>query len=272
MIAWKTWLALTLLPLTPTAVVVSLAQGAQPVTPLAFVKPELDCGQPPTFSIGYKREENGLTAQGAGFDFQGLSWLQADFCSTGTLLVAAEGQSAAGEAPELTFMLNSKPLATKTFNGRKTYLLRIPEPGRLTISYLNDYYFMDARVAYLDNFALTRSTCNQLKIEVPTGAGGWYPETNTAVLVAKIPATLVPCGPGHLKLYVMGRAVQQVYPVLRFKQNGRLLLEKQTSAQREFVQFPISNGPITVTLINPFAGPIMDRNLDLQKLEFTPDS
>ncbi|GMA15998.1 hypothetical protein E5F05_07645 [Deinococcus metallilatus] len=263
-------LALLLFPLIPAALLTVLAQRTKNVPSLDLVKPELSCTQPPTYRVGYQREDNGLTPQGSGFHFQGLSWLQTDLCSAGTLLVTAEGQVAAGAAPELTFMLNSKPLAVESFDRRKTLKLKIPEAGRLTIGYFNDYYFMNARVANLDGFSLAQSACRQLDIHVPKGAGGWYPEANTAVLVSEIPATLVPCGRGRLKFYVMGREARGAFPVLLFEQNGQQLLEKQTSAQREFVQLPVSRGPVTVKLTNPFVGPIVDRNLDVQKLLFIP--
>lgn len=251
-----------------------LAQRPQQTASLQLALPNLSCTQPPKFRVGYQRESNGLQPRDGGFSFQGLSWLETDLCTPGTLILTAAGEVAGGEAPILDVALNSKMLTRESFDRQRTVRLRVPEAGRLTLGYFNDYYRSDARVATLENFSMKGDTCRTLQaVDVPPETGGdWSPSTATATLVAAVPMTVIPCGSGELTLRVVGRAGGKVFPVLKFQQGGRTLLQIPTRETRKAVLLKVTPEPLTVTLINPYFKQLADRNLHIRRLEFRPES
>lgn len=234
--------------------------------------PRLHCTLPPTFSTGYQREPNGVTPIGQGFDFQGVSWIQADLCFPGTLQLTAAGQVANGEDPILQVALNSEELASEAFDVRRSLKIPVPHPGRLTLGYFNDFYRSDARVATLENLSFSGPSCNNLDVEVPVTTGGlWVPETRTASLVSNIPMTIVPCSAGTLLLRLVGRAGKNVFPLLEFQQQGKLLLSIRTGLNRKAVQLGITAAPLTIRLVNPYFKQLNDRNLKLLSVRFIPN-
>lgn len=272
MTPWGRLLGLVAPVLMATTVLTALAQQREQVRPLAFSR-SLTCAQPPQFRVGYQREGNGILPLEGGFSFQGVSWLEADLCTPGTLTLSADGEVAAGEAPRLQIALNSRVLANESFGSRRTVQLRVPEAGRLTLAYFNDYYRSDARVATLENFRMTGRGCRTVEaVNVPPETGGaWAASTQTATLVFGVPMTLVPCAPGELAVRVLGRAGNDVFPRLSFEQGGRTLLELETRETRQAVRLKVTSGPVTITLTNPYFKQLADRNLNVRRLDFRPD-
>lgn len=255
-------------------VLFALAQRPQQTAPLQLAVPEGSCTQPPRYRVGYRLEPNGLRPLAGGFSFQGLSWVETDLCTPGTLTLTADGDVAGGEAPILDIALNSRVLAREAFDQQRTVKLRVPEAGHLTLGYFNDYYRSDARVATLENFRMTGATCRTLRsVNVPpeTG-GGWSPGTATATLVTAVPMTVIPCGPGELTLRLLGRAGGDIFPVLRFQQAGHTLLQSQTRETRQIVHLKVTAEPLTITLINPYFKQLADRNLHVTRLDFRPET
>ncbi|MEF2278935.1 hypothetical protein V3W47_11560 [Deinococcus sp. YIM 134068] len=270
--AWPV-LAFVLSPLVTGALLVGLGQRVGGAPALAVAPPEQRCTQPPVYRVGYKREDNGILPLGAGFSFQGVAWLEVNLCSPGTLVLTADGEVAGGEPPVLHVALNSRTLLSESFRERRTLRLRIPEAGLLTLSYFNDYYRSEARVATLENFRVQGAGCQGLRaVNVPPETGGaWWPDLNLASLVSNVPMSLTPCGPGELTLRVLGRAGGGAFPKLTFTQEGRTLLEVETGKRRRAVRVAVTGVPVHITLTNPFFRQLADRNLNVRRLEFRPD-
>jgi hypothetical protein len=256
-----------------TGVVVWRAQERVQAPSIALDVPRLNCTFPPTFSAGYQREFNGVAPAGQGFNFQGLSWIQADLCSPGILQLTAAGQVANGENPILQIALNSETLASEAFDKRRSLKIRVPHPGRLTLGYFNDFYRSDARVATLENLSFSGLDCKNLNVDVPRATGGqWAPSTRTASLVSSVPMTVIPCSAGTLSLRTVGSNGAKVFPLLEFRQQGKLLLNIQTGVKRKAIQLKITTAPLTITLINPYFKQVADRNLLLFSVKYYPDS
>lgn len=255
-----------------TGVVTWKAQGRIEAPNITVDSPHLDCTLPPTFSTGYQRESNGVTPIGQGFDFQGVSWLQADLCSSGILQLTGLGQVANGEDPILQVALNAETIASEAFDKRRSLKIRIPHPGRLTLGYFNDFYRSDARVATLENMTFFGSSCGNLDVSVPRATGGqWMPDTKTASLVSSVPMTVIPCSAGLLSLRVVGTAGMNIFPLLEFRQQGKLLLSVQTKTNRKALQLKITARPLNITLTNPYFKQLADRNLQLFSVKYYPD-
>lgn len=267
-------LAFILPPLVVTALLGGLGTEARDVPSLTLAPPEHRCTQPPSYRVGYKREDNGILPLGAGFSFQGVAWLETNLCSPGTLVLTADGEVAGGGAPVLQVALNSRTLLSEDFRERRTLRLRLPEAGRLTLSYLNDYYRSEARVATLENFRVQGAACRGVRaVDVPPATGGaWRPDLNLATLVSEVPMTLTPCGPGELTLRTVGRAGGGAFPRLTFTQEGRTLLEVETGPSRRSVRLAVTGAPVRITLTNPYFRQLADRNLNVRRLEFLPDA
>lgn len=254
-----------------SAMLFGFSQRPYPVEPLELAGPELKCGRPPTFTVGYKAEESAVVPQQGGFRMQGVSWLEADLCTPGTLVVTADGEPAAGEAPVLEVELNSRSLVREAFSQRRTTYVEIPHPGRLILGYFNDYYLSEARAARLERISIQGADCRTMQVDVPPETGGsWSPTSAAATLVSNVPMTLRPCGPGDIRMSVFGRAGGGAFPMLQFEQEGRTLLKVQTDQAKQYLRLRVTSAPLTITLINPYAKLVGDRNLNIRKLEFRP--
>lgn len=266
-------LALALPPLAASALLLALAVRPAQTRALELSQPPLVCTQPPTYRVGYQREENGLQLRGEGFSFQGLSWLEADICAPGTLVLSAEGEVAGGAAPVLDIALNSRPLAREAFDPPRRVELRVPQAGRLTLSYFNDYYRADVRVAEVQHIDLKNTDCGGIsRVDVPKATGGiWVPERRYAYLVFDVPMTVTPCAPGTLRMKVSGRPGGGVFPLLEFRQQGHVLLKVRTGETPRWVRLEVGAAPVSITLPNPYGRLVGDRNLNVRQLQFIPD-
>lgn len=269
---WK-WIGEVIaLPLTVCVCLVVVA-GQLPNTPtLSLEAPKRKCAEPPIYRVGYQRESNGLQTLANGFSFQGLSWLEAELCSPGMLILTADGEIADDEPPVLNIAINSTVLAKEAFDKQRTVSLHVPEAGQLRLGYFNDYYLSDARVATLEGLRMTALACQAFKVEMPPATGdGWTPSTSTATLVSGEAMTITPCADGELTLRVLGRAGGKAFPTLEFMQNNRLVLRIATLAVRQPVRLKIAAAPLTVRMTNPYFEQLADRNLNLRLLQFRPD-
>ena len=269
---WKQMIIASL-PLVLVSGLVAWKGYPPPVsTPLSLNNIKLDCSEPPGFIVGYKQDEASLIPLGQGFRFQGVSWLTADVCSSGTLQLTAEGEIADHQAPIIQIALNSEILTAQAIDQRQNVNVRVPRKGRLTLGYFNDYYLADVRVATLRNPMLSGPLCKTLSGLVPkeTG-GGWIPENQTATLVSDVPMTITPCAAGELSLQVVGRSGLEEYPILVFKQGGVDRLRVETGKNFQRIQLKIAASPLTIILSNPYGKTLADRNLNLYSVKFVPD-
>ena len=259
--------------LAAVGLVTSQARPPAHTIQLLLEEKQLNCKEPPTFRTGYQREEGGIRPIGAGFSFQGVSWLEADLCTPGTLVMTAEGESADGQDPILQIALNSEVLSTQTFGPRRSVNVQVPNRGKLTLGYFNDYYRSDARIATLEAIQYSDLSCGNLKINVPKETGGqWIPEAKTASLVFSVPMTITPCSDGQLSLKVVGRAGAGEFPLIEFRQNKKILAKITTGINRQAVLLNVLAMPITITLVNPYFKQIADRNLNLLRVQFIPEA
>ena len=258
------------LPLVLVSGLVAWKAYPPPVsTPLSLNNIKLDCSEPPAFTVGYKQDEASLIPLGRGFRFQGVSWLTADVCSSGTLQLTAEGEVAGGQSPALQVALDSEILSLQNFSRRKSVTIHIPRQGRLTLGYFNDYYEADTRVATLEAMNLTGRSCRNFEVQVIPGTNNqWFPERRSASLVTDAPMKLTPCDAGSLSFQMVGRAGNKEYPVLTFQQEGKVILSLKTTSERRLVQLDITEKPLTITLANPYYKLIGDRNLNLISVKF----
>lgn len=229
--------------------------------------PPLKCSLPPRFRVAYVREPGGLIVSDKTYRFMGVSWLEADICAPGTLTFTASGQVAGGAAPELRVALDSVPLFHARFSEARPIKLVIARPGRLTLSYLNDYYRSDARVATLAGFQLDASGCHT--VQVTDSVNGQYNTLDhTASLSSADPLRVRPCARGILSLRIFGRAGNRQYPQLQVRQDEHVLAIFQTSDHWQLVRQRIDASPLTITLMNPYFKELGDRNLILEQLHF----
>ncbi|CAM3515789.1 hypothetical protein [Deinococcus frigens] len=232
------------------------------------------CTQPPIFKPGYQRRDNYVIPQGTGFKFDSDAWIEADLCSPGTLKITADGDLAGDEDPQLTVVLDATVLASPRFNQERTASVNVPHAGRIYLGFFNDYYLADVRVATLRDIKLTAPDCNGFKsVNVPKeSAGNWYPEASAATLVRDMPMTLIPCAAGKLTMRVQGREGNGAFPILTFKQGRKVVKVLQTTSNFQQVRLPLKADLATITVSNAYNETLANRNLNVRRLEFVPDS
>lgn len=233
----------------------------------------LKCTQPPVPNVVFEHEANAVRPLPGGWvSLQGESMVSVDFCRAGTLTLTVRGIPAGGAAPQLRATFNDRVLLSEAFDGTRTVQLTLPEPGRLTLYYPNDYYRSDARVGTVEVGQVEGDGCSGLAaVTVPPETGGvWDPLRSAATMTTTVPATLTPCGPGRMSLLVLGRPGGGVFPRLKFMQDGQVLREITTAATRQQVVLQVKATPVSVALVNPYFVEEADRNLDLLRLAFQP--
>ncbi|OLV15839.1 hypothetical protein BOO71_0013633 [Deinococcus marmoris] len=127
-------------------------------------------------------------------------------------------------------------------------------------------------MATLSDVQLTAPGCQGFQsVTVPAeNAGAWYPEDRIAILVRDVPATLIPCAAGELTFKAQGREGKSAYPLVTFKQNGRVIQTVQTGEEFTPVRVPVGATPLSVTVTNAYGVTLADRNLNLEHLGFVP--
>ncbi|GAA5503409.1 hypothetical protein Dxin01_03166 [Deinococcus xinjiangensis] len=264
------WFTLSLLLVVGVVAFLAVARLSSS-TPLAFSAQR--CQESATFTVGGAKDEGGVLAVGAGFRMAGEGWLQARPCHGGLLTVTADGEVAGGAAPRLDIALDGLVITSEDFSTRRTAQITVPHGGVLTLLYSNDLYQADVRMAILSQPRIQKGACTTLSGATvpPESAGSWDIVSNSGSVVrASPPVTLKPCGAGILSLRVMGHSGGGVYPVVAFRQAGRLLKEVQTSEATMQVQLPVAAEAVEVFVTNPYARLLADRNLNVREIRLIP--
>lgn len=80
--------------------------------------------------------------------------------------------------------------------------------------------------------------------------------------------TLIPCDAGELTMQVQGREGNGVFPVLTFKQGGKIIQTLQTDANFASVRLSLSAETASITVSNAYGVTLADRNLNVRRLAF----
>lgn len=226
---------------------------------------------PLALKVGYPDDGATATLREDGWHLLGRSWLQSEVCGAGTLSITGKGDEYGAELPRLEVSLNGQKLASEGFGkqGRQTQI-QIPQEGRLTLAYLNDEYVSEYRLAALESVALRGATCSAPITATPDAAAQWNVDAASGSVLNK-PLTLNICGAGTLEMRIWGREADGAFPKVRFEQGGQLIKELTPTLERQLLRLPVQAGTLTVTLTNPYVVQVADRNLYLQKVEFTPE-
>lgn len=232
--------------------------------------PAATCQRVPRFSLGYQREPNGVEPYSTGgWSFQGQSYMQTDVCGPGTLKIMADGEPALGVLPELQINLNSVPLKVLKVGRSQEFSVIIPEAGHLTLGYFNDYFKADVRVVIIRRItALGCFTPPQLKLLGTSGG-----TVDTALSLATLYSTKIirieACPTGKVELRLNGRPGGGAFPLVRFKNGGKSVLQIQTKDMEQRVVSPVQ-GSLDMELLNPYAKLVGDRNLNIRRIGFSP--
>lgn len=263
------WFSLSVLCALTALGLVPIALRTTPVAGLSFVRTA--CTPQPHWEVVFSADEGSIGREGQGWNLWGQGAIGTAVCGSGTLVVTAEGQEAAG-SPELTVLLDGQQIATRSFSVPQTVSVRIPRGGNLHLAYLNDYYRSEVRLGILRDFRLDAPECRLLDGQVPPENGGRYdPVARDITLVGPQPATVMPCQPGRMTFYVSGREAQGTFPVIRIEQGNRVLAEVEAPATARQVALDVSAEPVRLTLLNPYARQLADRNLLIRSLRWQPD-
>ncbi|WP_152550673.1 hypothetical protein [Deinococcus sp. RL] len=201
----------------------------------------------------------------------GLSWIQTTVCAPGTLVITADGEEGAGESPQLDIALNGRVIASESFGRRRTAEIAVPGAGILTLTFVNDLFLADVRLATFAQPYLLGGSCNQIReVRVPPeSAGGWDEFSRSGTVVRNSPPiTMVPCGAGRLSIALKGQAAAGEYPQVVFRQGNQVV--KRVFARKEFTRlnFPVDARPLALAIENPYAILKSDRNLNLRNITY----
>lgn len=245
-----------------------VARVAQQITVPALDFAPLICADPIRFqrvsdSPGeWQPERNGY--------FAGNTILQANICAPGLLTIEGSGMPDGGAAPEITVSLDGEPLTMLSFMASRIATVEIPRSGRLSVAYLNFFYKSEVRLAVFRAFHLDAPGCQKLDISVPKdNGGGWVPNAGFATLVGSSPMTIYPCAPGTLKFQYEGRIAQGASPHLRISEGGQIVRILIAAEKPQNIEMHVE-GPVTVTLLNPYAKELAHRKLFVSKIVFGP--
>ena len=229
------------------------------------------CSQAPKFEIGGSKDKNGLVSQGDGFNFQGLSWLTIYTCTPGFITLTVEGALAAGELPQLDIAINGVVIDSQKFSARRTVKTRIPEPGLVTIAFVNDYYKADVRMAMFSHPIMDLPECHSItNVTAPfESAGTWDAIVRIGTVVRKRPPIIIrPCGKGILSILLAGQSGAGEYPTLSIKQSGNVLKTYQTDGEYRRLSINVQGEPVELAVENPYAKLLADRNIRVWSVSF----
>lgn len=223
---------------------------------------------PVTLKVGYPDDGASATLREDGWHLLGRSWLSGEICGPGTLTLVGHGDEYGAELPRLEVSLDGEKLASEPFGtqGRQT-TVKLPRAGRLTLAYLNDKYASKYRLAALEGVALRGANCSAPITASPESAAQWNADTVSGSVLNK-PLTLNLCGAGTLEMRIWGLAAKGAFPNVQFEQGGQLLGALTPTAERQLLRLPVQAGSLTVTLTNPYAVQLGDRNLYISQATF----
>ena len=229
------------------------------------------CSQNAKFEIGGSKDKDGIIRQGEGFSFQGLSWLALNACKPGLLTFTADGEVVFGSPPQLDVALNGVVIDSEKFSGRRTVRVRIPQSGLVTITFVNDYYKADVRIAIFSRPMMSSGACRSI-IGVNTpfeSAGTWDAIHQVGTVVRRDPPiTIVPCTEGKFTFYLKGQAGAGEYPKISISQAGSTIQTCQTGPEFKRLAIKVKNEPIEFSVVNPYAKLIADRNVNVSRISF----
>lgn len=230
------------------------------------------CQRPPVFRVAYEEGEGAIELGGGQLTFRGVGVVEGLSCGPGILELTGRGDVADGAAPRLEVSLNNRVLGSFPFAGSRTVRLALPEGGRVSLGYFNDFYKADVRIAVLGEVALAAPQCGgRFDVEVgENSAGSWFPQDAVAYLVSDPGSVLTPCGSGVLSAAVWGKPGAGAYPRVEFVQQGRVVATIPTSARRKTVSVEVTGDPLTLRIQNPYAKLLGDRNLYITGWRFLP--
>ncbi|MCP2014535.1 hypothetical protein L1280_001686 [Deinococcus sp. HSC-46F16] len=269
---WARGFLWTLVPAATAVATLMSATVTEPVVPRLGLKSR-PCQPSPQFRPSGQQDSGGLVREGEGYRMTGLSWLQADLCGPGTLVITADGEAGAGEQPRLDIALNGKVIASESFGKRRTAEVSVPDAGVLTLTFVNDLFLADVRLATFAQPYLLGSKCNQITDVVvpPESAAGWDKFSRSGTVLRRSPpVTLVPCGAGQLSIALKGQAAGGEYPLVVFRQNGEVIQNARTGEGFERIKFAVTAHPIEIAVGNPYAVLRFDRNLNIRQLKLRP--
>lgn len=235
-----------------------------------LVLPSEPCQRIPQFTLGYKRETNGIEPfSNGGWSFQGQSYMKTDVCSPGILKITADGEPALGIFPQLQVSLNSVPLKTVSVGKTQEFSIIIPQAGHVTVGYFNDYYRADVRIAFMRRISVSGCPTTPRVTLRGTSGGTVDSALGAATLYSTNIIHIEPCSTGTIALRLSGRAGGGVFPLVRLMQAGKEVARVHTGADEQKVVAP-NSGPLDVELLNPYATAVDDRNVNVQMITFLP--
>lgn len=227
----------------------------------------VNCTSPPIFDIGYKKDVGGVVIDGRNISFKGISWVESMTCTPGILDFTLTGQEAGAEQPELIILVNKEVAYTlKATNKPRKERLYIKKSGLIQIVYINDYYLSEARVALIKNIHIINE-CRELNpIALPPKTDNYWDSSTTFTTNSTL--TFYPCDQGSLYFEAIGRKVDNVPPILKITQGGKVLDNLEVPEVKKLVKLKVGRGKIDITLINPYFKELEDRNVFVTDLVF----
>ena len=224
------------------------------------------CSRSPSFLLGGSREPDTIKIFGESIYFGGTGYVYADTCSAGILNISARGIPAGDELPKLSIGLDSREIAEMSVGKVLNTSIFVPGKGRIALFYRNPYYDSEVRVVAIRD--LKMKGCNSLKVIVPTSnAGYWFPDTNLMTLVRSTPAIVQSCSPGTLSFSIEGYKAGGKFPIVKFKQDGKILDIIQTSKKKN-ISMEVNGDRIYIEVTNPFARVYGHRQIYINAISF----
>ena len=230
------------------------------------------CTQPLAWKAAFQALEGAVTPTAEGWRFASRGAVQAVSCTPGRLLIDGSGREAQGQGPRLEVLVNGRPLRTLELLQRRVQAVDIPEAGRIELLFLNSFYASEVRYAQIRDLRMDNDECLFLSdVTVQAGTGdAWSAPARILTVMSGHAAQVSICRPGTLSLTVQGTRAGQALPVLRFLQGGQTLRTVTAPEAPQTLRIPVTRGPVTLQLLNPFARELASRELTLHGLQFTP--
>ena len=232
------------------------------------VKETVACQDSPVFSTLYEKEPGGVARTAGGFRLASDAIIETVVCQPGQLRLQVRGEEGGGAWPILEVSVNSVPLLKTAVSSSRILEIPVPEKGRLTVAFLNDYYQADVRIAVLEKVTFKGEGCGTLHAELPASdPGKWLPATEEMYVVTAQPIALNLCSAGTMSFRLSGKPADGVYPTLQFLTGGKVQ-EFMTTRQPRTVNVVLDGSQTEVKLLNPYAKLIGDRNVDITGIQF----
>ncbi|MFC4426952.1 hypothetical protein [Deinococcus navajonensis] len=230
------------------------------------------CSQLLAWKAAFQSLDGAVTPTVRGWRFAARGAVQAVSCTPGRLVLDGSGRAAQGQEPRLEVLINGRPVRTLELLQRRVQAVDIPEAGRIELLFLNSFYASEVRYAQISDLRMDNDECRfPSDVTVQAGAGdAWSAPARILTVMSRHAAQVSICRPGTLSLTVQGTRAGQALPVLRFMQGGQVLSTVTAPEAPQTLRIPVTRGPVTLQLLNPFARELASRELTLHGLQFTP--